>query len=75
MCLWSALTTNPGSNVMNYLPVSFYVYPGVAKTTMTKAHAQETLIETDGIIMVQGVMWKIKAVDIGDDVYVMSLHK
>jgi len=65
----------PNGDVMNHLPTSFYVYPGVAKTTMTKAQAQETLIDTDGIIMANGHVWTIKAVDLGADVFQLSLER
>jgi len=60
---------------MNHLPNSFYVFPRFATTTMKKSEAQETLIDTDGMIMANGSLWNIKAVDLGADVFKLSLEK
>ncbi len=58
---------------MNHLPNSFYSFPRFATTIMTKEKTQETLIDTDGIIMANGVLWHIIAVDLGADVFKISL--
>lgn len=58
---------------MNHLPSQFYAFPRLATTTMTKAQAQETLIDTDGTIMANGDLWEIIATDLGADVFKMSL--
>lgn len=50
---------------MNHLPNSFYVYPDIARTTMTTKQWQETVKATDGYIIACGHGYDLKSSSMG----------
>lgn len=60
---------------MKILPNNFYIYPEIAKTTMSKKDLKELLLATEGWVMINGYVWDIKNKLLGAGIYQVYLEK
>lgn len=64
----------PSKAPRNHLPPSFYTVPGQGFTTMTRAELRDTLLATDGQVLVRGNLWEVVGKHLGAGVYRVSLR-
>ena len=50
-------------------------FPGVRKITATREDVRETLLESDGTMLLRGHLWKIKSKSIGAGIYEVWLEE
>lgn len=60
---------------MNYLNDEFYDDPEHAHMTIISKQLKETLLHTEGVILVHGRMWNIVSKHLGVGVYKVSLER
>jgi len=58
---------------MKQLPLNFYSFPDLAKTTMDRADLKELLLVTEGWVLINGRMRDIKSTHLGAGVYRVTL--